>query len=145
MHPCQFGPHTITIDAKVPSKKNSYQIRYGKAFYKAIASTINSFKAYRKKTAWIGPSQEIKDFEKLVAWKAKAAIPQPYQPEVGLGLCIIYSGQGDLDNMLGAILDGLEQSGRVSNDRQFKDIRITADDTSGAGCIIQIWQQDHII
>jgi len=132
--------HKLHIKETVPSKKNSYRIRYARDFLATIQHIIQAFKMYKKATVWIGPTDAVKQFEMLVAWTATVAIPKDYQPGDRLGIQITYQGKADLDNMLGAILDGLQQSGRVPNDKQFKDIHILEGDTSGGGCIIEVWQ-----
>ena len=115
---------TFEIDAKLPSKKNSYQIFFSRSFWSQVSPIVRALKRSTGRSLyWISPSQETKDFERFIAWTAIAAkIPQFGDAEVELNVKV--NTRLDLDNVLGALLDGLEASEKIRNDRQVSKITI---------------------
>lgn len=113
----------IEISEPLPSKKNSYVVRYSPQFWRAIGPIVAEFSKLGIQTVWIGPSSAVKTFQTMVAWRVKSVYPD-WTDGRELALEVGYNGKGDLDNMLGALLDGIEQSGRIQNDKQFSRITI---------------------
>ena len=72
---------------------------------------------------WVAPTPKVKQAEQLIAWTAKAALPD--LGDAPLGILVMTPQKNDLDNLLGVILDGIEKSGRIKNDKQFEHIAIT--------------------
>ncbi len=106
--------NTFRIKETLPSKKNSYRVRFSRQFWTAvmrIAPHVNMKKAY-----WIGPSKAVEQAELIIAWIAKSEIKIELTGPVEV---IIVTGTNhDFDNLQGVIFDGLEKSGRIKNDQQ---------------------------
>ncbi len=109
---------SFTVHERVPSKKNSYEVHCDPRFWRALVRSGLTKLFVRR--WWIAPSQEVKDFESLVAWSAKAKLPDFGSGPVSVTVKL--HGSVDRDNALGAILDGLQLSGRIANDRQVRRI-----------------------
>ncbi len=124
-----FGNQTaddfsIEIPWSIPSKKNSYEIHFAPRFLKAIRSVIDRFKqsAQANRLYWISPTAKVKQFEKnLSTWFAL------YLPDYGqtpISVSISVGQRNDVDNIGGAVLDALEKSRKIKNDRQVESISI---------------------
>jgi len=118
---------TFSLDVAIPSKKNRYQIRFNPKLFTAIKPILQRF---TKPHYWIGPAQEVSDAETRVAWAAKMApnlmkgLGRKHLFEGDLRVTIMAYGKVDAGNLEGVIGDGLEQSGRIVNDRQIKELHI---------------------
>ena len=104
---------------KIIPKKNNYQIK---------RSTLTG-------RSFIGPTKEQKDNALMIAYESKRATiyegPPPTAVKtkikelVGSLRCeIFYSGKGDLDNISTTILDSLQLSGKIQNDRHIDELVI---------------------
>jgi Holliday junction resolvase RusA-like endonuclease len=89
----------ITIKGQVPSKSNSYKIGNGRLY----------------------KSADLKEYEVMFDWQIKVCLPKNYKPvEVPFEIWIeVYfqSNRSDLDNASKVILDCLQTSGVIKNDR----------------------------
>jgi len=118
---------SFKIDIAIPSKKNSYMILFNPRVFRAIKPILGHFK---KPWYWIGPVQEVTEAETTVAWAAKMApnhmkgLGRKNVFEGDLRVTIKAYGKVDAGNLEGVIGDGLEQSGRIVNDRQIKELHI---------------------
>lgn len=112
--------HFFQIKGKIPSKKNSYEVHINQRVYRAWMQIAPHIKGGSK--WWVAPSPEVKQMEQLIAWTAKAKLPD--FGDADLAMVVETPLRNDLDNLLGVILDGIEQSGRIKNDKQFKLITI---------------------
>jgi Holliday junction resolvase RusA-like endonuclease len=118
---------SFKLDIAIPSKKNRYMIRFNPRVFRAISPILRNFK---KPHYWIGPAKEVTDAETAVAWAAKMApnhmrgLGRKHLFEGDLRVTIKAYGKVDAGNLEGVIGDGLEQSGRIKNDRQIKELHI---------------------
>ena len=110
----------FTIKEKIPSKKNSYRVRFSKQFWTAVMRISPHVKM--KGSYWIGPSKEVEQIEQIIAWIAKSEIKKDLAGR--LEVSVITGTRHDLDNLLGVIFDGLEKSGRIKNDRQIDRLTV---------------------
>lgn len=69
---------------------------------------------------WSQRSRSGLDYQRAVAWAAKAAKAQPMRGAVELSCVFVFADRrhGDLSNLVKAIEDGIQYSGVVSNDKQ---------------------------
>ena len=126
---------------KLASKKNQYEIHFARPFWAAIQRIAHSFKGRsRAPLYWIDTKTEVKKAEADIAWIAKEAIDRQIAGPVRV--TILFTGRLDVDNSAGAILDGLQGSGRIVNDRQVSQLvieRTTKDQIPGGqGCVVQV-------
>lgn len=124
----------VETATRVPSKKNSYVLRFHPQFWRAISAVVREMKRHIPRLYWVGPSDEVKQFQTELAWRTKAAIPPLKGP---VELYVRVWGRSDLDNVLGAILDGLEQGGTLSNDKQVSKLTVVRAGP-GKGCQIRL-------
>lgn len=125
--------YSFSLDETPPSKKNSYEIHFSQSFWRAIAPIVAAFKGARY---WIAPSKKVKEFENLVAWTAKAKLPS-FPGAVSVRVeCYGRAGR-DSDNILGALFDGLQKSGRISNDSQIVHHEVVWKG-KGKGCTVSV-------
>ena len=128
--------YAFEIPFRLPSKKNSYEIRFNRFFWRMIKPFVASFKRRAASSPyWIGPSREVRDAEIQIAWIAKGAIKKPMAGD--LIVTILFWGKLDVDNAPGVILDGIEKSGRIKNDRQVTEIKMKRIGP-GQGCEVKI-------
>ena len=111
---------TIRIKEKIPSKKNSYRVRFSKQFWTAVMRIAPHVKM--KGSYWIGPSKEVEQIEQIIAWIAKSEIKEDLTGPVEMA--VVTGTRHDFDNLLGVIFDGLEKSGRIKNDRQIDRLTV---------------------
>lgn len=75
-----------------------------------------------RKPYWISPNRRVKQFEEnLATWFAL------YLPDFGdtpLNVIVLVNQKNDVDNIAGSILDALQKSRRIINDRQVESITI---------------------
>ena len=112
----------VDIPWNVPSKKNSYQVRFSKVFWQRISGSAFLFRQSGQKTYWIGPSKKIKDFERNMA--TYFALKCPDFGKMPVGISITTGQRNDVDNLPGAILDALQKSGRIHNDKQVQILTV---------------------
>jgi Holliday junction resolvase RusA-like endonuclease len=105
---------TFAIKEKIPSKKNSYRVRFSKPFWSAVIRIAPHVKV--KGSYWIGPSKEVEQVEQIIAWVARSQIKRDLKGRVEVR--VVTGTKHDLDNLIGVIFDGMEKSGRIKNDRQ---------------------------
>lgn len=112
----------IHITEPVPSKKNRYEVRLSKPFLSALMRS-GLLKAFPGVKWWVAPARAVEDFELMLAWEFKRAL-RDYGGE-SIELNVVVGGKRqDLDNVLGCILDALQKSGRIANDKQVREIHV---------------------
>lgn len=125
----------FSISIKIPSKKNSYIIHFNPRFWKAVSSVIGYF----PKRYWIAPGEMVKEAEQIIAWTAKAKLRAPLEGKIVLLAEV--NPRLDVDNALAVILDGLQKSGRIANDRQI-EIAVAIRGESKDKCHVTLIQVD---
>lgn len=103
---------------KIPSKKNAYEIHFSPAFWAAISSLASHFKTTLRGRSlyWVAPSKKVVQFERnLSIW---FALYLPNYGELPIVVHIKIDQKNDVDNIGGAILDALEKSRKIKNDKQ---------------------------
>lgn len=115
----------IQIPVKLPNKSNSNSIRFAPRFWLAISGIVDSFrKNGARKIYWLGPSREVKQVEEIIALHFKTQEHRTWTADEHLGIWInLVNQKVDVDGIK-AVLDGIEKSGRISNDRQFDEVHI---------------------
>jgi Holliday junction resolvase RusA-like endonuclease len=111
---------TIRIKEKIPSKKNSYRVRFSRPFWSAVMRIAPHVKV--KGSYWIAPSKEVEQIEQIIAWITRAEIKKDLTGP--LEVAVVTGTRHDLDNLLGVIFDGMEKSGRIKNDRQIDRLTV---------------------
>ena len=114
----------VVIPWGVPSKKNSYEIRFHPTFWQQVAHIANRLKGHVKRIYWIGPSKEVVKFEKNASWCFKDYSCRPLADpekrwEVRANIFLTNDGK-DTDNCLGCIGDAMQQGIHGFNDRRIK-------------------------
>lgn len=118
-----YGPgEKIVMPGKIPNKANSYQIRIDPNLYRIIKPIVEDWKKKNttKRAWWIGPSEEVQNFEQALAY----LVTGRWKPKDDLSISIeLHGSKLDMDGVK-AILDGVQASGRVPNDRQFSLLQV---------------------
>tara|TARA_Y100000310_G_C20519584_1_gene732981 strand:- start:472 stop:831 length:360 start_codon:yes stop_codon:yes gene_type:complete len=114
--------YAFDIEGAFPTKKNSYII----------------CRDVTKGRRFIMPSPKAKAAVELIAWKARQAIPHdidgPIKVSVG-----VFGRRRDLDNVCGSVMDGLELSGRIGDDRQVDELHAKRIKGSRKdGCVVAV-------
>lgn len=120
------NPATVVHHGRVPNKANTYKVRVDPSLWKQIEFLVRAWmKAHPKKRPWwVGPSQEVIDFEEQLAWWFRAQERRTFSIEEDVEMELHLFGQDiDVDGVK-AVLDGVEKSGRISNDRQVTKLTI---------------------
>lgn len=113
----------VTVPCPLPSKKNSYEIRFNPIFWKEIREIAAGLAKYVKGPLyWIGPPRVIKDVQSAIGYIAHQALDQDTDGPVRVDLWV--SDKLDADNAAGVVLDGIQCSGRIRNDMQVKELRV---------------------
>jgi Holliday junction resolvase RusA-like endonuclease len=112
----------IEIPWGVPSKKNSYEIRFSPIFWQSVRGIVEKLKKQGlNKLYWIGPSKEVKQFESNASWAIKAERPQVTSEIVIVRADVfVRNPLCDTDNLTGCIGDALQLGIPKFNDRQIK-------------------------
>lgn len=125
------GKRNCFIPIKIPSKSNTYQIRFHQSFWKAITTIVANFRHQQKQRKapsqpyWIGPSEEVERAEEAIAYFFRVAEKREWLNGEDLSLTVTLINQNaDIDNTLKVICDGIEKSGRIKNDNQFSQILV---------------------
>lgn len=93
----------ITIKGQVPSKSNGYRIARNRLF----------------------KSQELRQYEESFSWQS-AKVLQEFHDKFGITLTVYFqSNRSDLDNAAKVILDCLQKSGIIKNDRNCWQLQMT--------------------
>ena len=111
----------IIIPGLIRNKANNYQIRINPSLWKRIRHVVEQWRRETRKAPWwIAPSEEVKAYEQEVAWRVKAAETRSFTngEPLQLILTLIHS-RLDIDAVK-AVLDSIQASGRIKNDRQFE-------------------------
>lgn len=115
----------VLIPIPLPNKANSMVIHFNQAFFQAIFSTIQAFKAKLPvRLYWIGPSLVVKRAEECIALTFRNIERREWLNGESLELKIrLIKQRIDLDGIK-AVCDAIEKSERIKNDRQFRKIII---------------------
>ena len=105
---------TVTVKGRLVNKANTYVI------HKSAAGRL-----------WIAPSDEAKAYEALVAWEFLRQERREWTHGEPLSLSIRLVNQRHDCDAIKAIGDGIQRSGRIGNDKQFR--RITIEHVDGRG------------
>lgn len=93
--------------------------------WKLIKALVEKWKAATHLGPWwIAPSQEAKNYEAEIAWGVLAGEKREWLNSEPLTLTIRLVNQRHDVDAVKAILDGIQKSGRVKNDKQFRRIVI---------------------
>lgn len=115
----------IKIPIRLVNKSNNNIIKFNPRFWRAISGIVDKFKKMgNRRLYWIGPSDTVKTVEEIIALHFKTQEDRSWGPDAHLGIDIrLVRQKVDVDGVK-AILDGIEKSGRIANDRQFDEIHI---------------------
>lgn len=93
----------LTIKGQVPSKSNGYRIANNRLF----------------------KSKELKEYEEAFTWQATRVL-QEFHDKFGITMKVYFqSNRSDLDNAAKVILDCLQTSGIIKNDRNCWQLQMT--------------------
>lgn len=112
----------IIMPGRTPNKANSYEVRIDPKLWNLIKPIVQDWKKKNPKyrAFWIGPSAEVKSYEEALAYKVTGR----WHPKDDLAISIgLYGLKLDIDAVK-AILDGVQLSRRVHNDRQFSLLQV---------------------
>ena len=84
------------------------------------------------------PSPQAKVGLELIALAAKRAIPRKIDGPIKVSVDV-FGRRRDLDNVCGSVLDGLELSGKIDNDRQVNELHARRIDSARkTGCVVRV-------
>lgn len=114
----------IVIKGRANTKANNNEIRIHPSLWKMIHKTVEQWKKDAKRSGWwIGPNDEAQAFQSAVAWAAKAGLEKYGDLPVKVAIRLINQST-DVDGPAKAILDGLQDAGTITNDRQVVELHI---------------------
>ena len=109
-----------------------------------LVNKANQYEIHRSKNGrvWIAPSDAAKSYESFVAWAFLAQDSRQWTQNEPLQLRIWLINQRHDCDAIKAILDGIQKSGRINNDKQFRRILIEHVDgkTPGVQLEVQNWR-----
>lgn len=115
----------VTIPGLLANKANRYEVRVNSALWARIRGLVQAWKAEtRQGPWWIAPSDEVKTYEQEVAYRFLAQERREWLAGEPLQLRVRLIAQFVDCDAIKAILDGIQRSGRIKNDRQFRRIVI---------------------
>ena len=115
----------VIIPLPLPNKANSYIIHFNQAFFQAIAGVVQSFKkSLPVRLYWIGPSLAAKRAEECISMIFRNEERREWLNGEPLELKIRLIKQRIDADGIKVVLDAIEKSKRIGNDRQFRKIII---------------------
>ncbi len=130
---------TIKIPGKLTNKANTYVIHVHPSLWKLIRILVEKWKVTTHLGPWwIAPSEEAKNYEAEIAWRVLAAEKREWLNDEPLTLTIRLVKQRHDVDAVKAILDGIQKSGRIKNDKQFRRIVIEHVDGKTAAVELEI-------
>lgn len=112
----------VVVPMPLPNKANTYEIHFHSALWSRIKGIVQALKASIKTPLyWIAPSQEVRNVEEAISYLAKGSIFEDTEAPVKVEIWI--SDRLDADAVK-AVLDGIQKSGRIKNDRQVQILTI---------------------
>lgn len=109
----------ILIPGKLINKANHYEVRINPSLWQEIRSIVTRWKLTHKGPPWwIGPSDEAKTYQQVVAWAVRAQGIGEWLNNEPVSVRVILVGVRQDIDAVKAILDGIQDSGRIANDRQ---------------------------
>lgn len=112
----------VVVPMPLPNKANTYEIHFAPFFWNAIKDIVAGIrKYYRKPLYWVAPSKEVKEIENAIGFIAKSSLLEDTEAPVRVEIWI--SNRLDADAVK-AVLDGIQLSGRIKNDRQVEVLTI---------------------
>jgi Holliday junction resolvase RusA-like endonuclease len=117
---------TIVIPGRLKNKANRYRVKLNMGLWRLIGKTVMEWKIRNrgKPPWWASPDDQTKAYEEEVAYRVRIAERRSWLKNEPLELRIrLVNSKHDVDSTK-AIQDGIQQSGRIKNDKQFRRIVI---------------------
>lgn len=129
----------VTIDGKLVNKANHYEIRIHPNLWKRIRPLVEQWRSENisSRPWWIGPSGDTLSFQEMVAWQVKIQSPQKFGTEPVRVTILLINQSTDVDAVK-SVLDGIQDSGVIANDRQIRELRILHQQRSGEKAAIKM-------
>lgn len=111
----------IIIPGRLVNKANCYEVRVNPSLWQRIKPAVEAWRAVVKQSPWwIAPSKAVEAYEAEVAYRILAGERREWLQGENLQLTVRLIRQlTDIDGCKG-VLDGIQRSGRIKNDRQFR-------------------------
>jgi Holliday junction resolvase RusA-like endonuclease len=114
----------IRILGKAPSKANQHVVRIAPDLWRRIASIIQQWRhTHTGASFWISPTEEVAAYEEMAAVQIAAQEPWCFEGQLAVEVHL-FGQQVDIDNALKALLDSLQKSGVIKNDRQIVQLTV---------------------
>lgn len=115
----------VTIPIPLVNKANAYQIHFNQTFFQAIVDIVHSFqKSLPIRLYWIGPSLAAKRAEECISMVFRNEERREWLNGEPLELKIRLIKQKIDADGIKVVLDAIEKSKRIGNDRQFRKITV---------------------
>lgn len=115
----------VTIPIPLTNKANTYQIHFNQIFFQAIINIVHSFqKNSPVRLYWIGPSLAAKRAEECISMIFRNEERREWLNGEPLELKIRLIKQRIDADGIKTVLDAIEKSKRIGNDRQFRKITV---------------------
>lgn len=115
----------VTIPIPLTNKSNTYEIHFNQIFFQAIISIVHSFqKNSPVRLYWIGPSLAAKRAEECISMIFRNKERREWLNNEPLELKIRLIKQRIDADGIKIVLDSIEKSKRINNDRQFRKVTI---------------------
>ena len=115
----------VRIPGKLVNKANQYEVRVHPSLWKKIQGTVTQWKdTVRMAPWWVAPKKEVEAYEAEIAYRFLASEKREWLNNEPLSITIRLIGQRHDIDAIKAIHDGIEKSGRICNDKQFRKITV---------------------
>jgi Holliday junction resolvase RusA-like endonuclease len=118
----------IWIGGRAINKSNNNAVRINPKLWEVIADRVASWRVRHPKAHpwWIGPNDDAKAFQQVVAWQVANQKNATFgKQNVAVSIRLI-NQQIDTDGVK-AVLDGIQDSGVIDNDRQVTRLIVTSE------------------
>jgi Holliday junction resolvase RusA-like endonuclease len=106
--------YRFALEMKLLNKSNKYRIHVNR----------------RTGARFPAPTQECKNEQAAIAAAAAEVLPLLLDQDLGLRITLL-NQRCDVDGVK-SVLDGIQQSGRIKNDRQFRELLVRHEQSEGA-------------
>lgn len=112
----------VVVPMPLPNKANTYEIHFHSSLWIRIKGIVQALRSTVKSPLyWIAPSQEVRNIEEAISYLAKSSLYEDTDGPVKVEIWI--SDRLDADAVK-AVLDGIQKSGRIKNDRQVQILTV---------------------
>lgn len=115
----------VIIPGRLANKANQYRVHIDPTLWARIKDAVQQWRTRASNAPWwVAPSGEVEAYESEVAYRFLQQERREWKNGELLQLTIRLVAQRSDCDAVKAILDGIQKSARIKNDRQFRKILI---------------------